>query len=259
MTDDVQFFEPRPGARIAYRKTEGTSKTLPAVMFMGGFRSDMTGTKAAYLEERCRARGQTFVRYDYSGHGQSGTDFMDCTVSTWLADSEAVIDTLLTGPVIVVGSSLGGWLALLLAQRRPQRVAGLVLLAPAPDFPEDIWNLEFGTEERRHVETTGVFYRPSSYGDPYPLTRALFQDAKNHLLLDKRSVYPCAIHILHGKADPDVPWQKSERIMEQSMAPSIRVTWIDDGDHRLSRDQDLKLLDDTVVEMLRLPRIEAAK
>ena len=163
------------------------------------------------------------------------------------------------GPVIVVGSSLGGWLALLLAQRRPQRVAGLVLLAPAPDFPDDIWNLEFGEEERRHVEKTGMFYRPSNYGDPYPLTRALFQDAKNHLLLDKRSVYPCAIHILHGKADPDVPWQKSERIMEQSMAPSIRVTWIDDGDHRLSRDQDLKLLDDTVVEMLRLPRIEAAK
>lgn len=254
-----QTFSPRKDVTLAYHKTEGASKTLPGVMFMGGFRSDMTGTKAQFLETQCKRRHQTFLRFDYSGHGASSGQFVSCTLTTWLRDAEAMFDQLTKGPQIIVGSSMGGWLAMLLAQSRVPRVKGLILLAPAPDFSEDIYNKEFGEEERRHLAKKGVIYRPSNYGDPYPLTLGLFNDARRHLLLERRSVYQCPVRIIHGKKDPDVPWRKSERILEQSSCPDAKIIWVEDGDHRLSRDQDLTLLDETLVELSQLQRLEGAK
>lgn len=252
-------FAPRKGAAIAYRKITGSSTVLPGVIFLGGFRSDMTGTKASFLEEQCKQRNQTFVRFDYTGHGASSGKFEAGNISTWLADAEAVLEQVTSGPQILVGSSMGGWLAMLVALNKPQRIKGLLLIAPAPDFSEDIYRKEFGEEERRHLDKKGVIYRPSSYGDPYPLTLGLFTDARKHLLLTKKHVYDCPMHIIHGRKDADVPWQKAERIMEQSMAPRAKLTFIEDGDHRLARPEDLRVIDDALAEMSQLPKLEAAK
>lgn len=254
-----ETFQPRRDVTLAYRRTTGKSKTLPGVMFLGGFRSDMTGTKATFLEEQCKRRHQSCVRFDYSGHGASGGKFEQGNITTWLQDAEAVFDKLTEGPQIVVGSSMGGWIALLLAAKKPERIKGIVLLAPAPDFSEDIYTKEFGEEERRHLAKKGLIYRPSNYGDPYPLTLQLFNDARRHLLLDKRTLLYAPLRIIHGKKDEDVPWQKSERILEQVVSPDARVVWVEDGDHRLSRPQDLALLDEAVVELSHLQRLEAAK
>lgn len=248
MTDPLQTLSPRPGVSIAYHKTPGTAAALPGAIFMGGFRSDMTGTKATYLEEHCRLRGQGFVRFDYTGHGASSGRFENACISQWLQDSLDVFDNLTPGPQIVVGSSLGGWLALLLAIRRPARTAGLVLLAPAPDFTEDIFS-GFGDKERTTLAQNGVVYLPSAYGDPYPLTQKLFDDARQYLLLQKEIPVNCPVRIIHGRQDADVPWRKSERIKEKLAAGDVKITWVQDGDHRLSRDQDLKLMDETVQEL----------
>ena len=244
---------------IAYNKTTGKSKTLPGVMFLGGFHSDMTGTKATFLEEKCAQRHQSYVRFDYTGHGQSGGRFEEGNISTWLSDAEAVLEKLTSGPQILVGSSMGGWIALLLALKRPERLKGLVLLAPAPDFSEDIYYEEFGEEERRHLALKGTVYRPNNYGEPYPLTKQLFEDAKKHLLLDRRHLLYVPLRIINGKEDPDVPWEKSEEILESFVSPDAKVYWVEDGDHRLSRPEDLELINETVVGLSQLPRLEAAK
>lgn len=241
-----EFLSPRPGVRIAYHLFSGASKTLPGVLFCGGFRSDMTGTKATFLEDHCRAHEQSFVRFDYTGHGQSSGKFEDGTIGSWFQDAADVFDTLTEGPQIVVGSSMGGWIALLLARARKSRMAGLVGLAPAPDFTEDVYTREFGEEERHHLADKGVIYMPSAYGEPYPLTAALFADGRNHLLLRDRIDLPFPVRLIHGKHDPDVPWQKSEHIMRQLVCPDADVIWIADGDHRLSRPEDLRILGDTV-------------
>ncbi len=252
-------FTPRGGNALAYNQTKGKSKTLPGVMFMGGFRSDMTGTKATYLEQNCIRRHQSFLRFDYSAHGASGGIFTEQTISSWLRDSEAVFDKLTEGDQIVVGSSMGGWLALLLALNKPERIKGLILLAPAPDFSEDIYNNEFGEEERRHLDQKGMIYRASSYGDPYPLTKQLFEDGKKNLLLTGRIVLPMAVRIIHGKKDADVPWEKSVTLMDKLRSPDYKAIWVNDGDHRLSRDSDLKLIDETVAELSQMKRLEAAQ
>ena len=249
MTDSPALFSPRTHVNIAHHHVKGASKTLPGVMFCGGFRSDMTGTKATYLEQQCRARSQSFVRFDYTGHGQSSGAFEEGTISSWFQDALDVFDTLTEGPQIVVGSSMGGWIALLLARARKARMAGLIGLAPAPDFTEDVYNHEFGEEERRHLAANGVIYIPSSYGDPYPLTAALFEDGKKHLLLKDRIDMPFPVRLIHGKQDPDVPWQKSEHILRQLICPDADIIWIDDGDHRLSRPEDLALIDKTVLDL----------
>lgn len=255
---NVETFSPRRDAVIAYRKSTGSSKTLPGVMFLGGFRSDMTGTKAAYLEEQCAARHQSYVRFDYTGHGASNGKFEQGNISTWLADATEVLDQLTSGPQILVGSSMGGWIALLLALQRKERLAGLIGIAPAPDFSEDIYNKEFGEEERRHLVKKGIIYRESQYGDPYPLTLQLFQDAKRHLLLQKPINIDCPVRLIHGKKDPDVPWEKSVKIREMLTSGDVAVTFIDDGDHRLSRPEDLALIDKAVVELSHRHQLKAS-
>jgi pimeloyl-ACP methyl ester carboxylesterase len=242
-------FSPRKGITLAYHRTKGKSKSLPGVIFMGGFRSDMTGTKATFLEEQCQKRNQSYLRFDYTGHGASSGKFEDGTIGAWLQDSVDALDHLTEGPQIVIGSSMGGWLMLLLGLERPDRVAGMIGLAAAPDFSEDIYHHEFSEEHRRHLAQKGIVYMPNDYADPHPLTRHLFEEARNHLLLNKTIPIHFPVRLIHGKKDADVPWQKSEKTLEKLAARDKKILWVEDGDHRLSRPQDLQLIDETLVEL----------
>lgn len=241
-------FSPRPDVTIAYHRTGGKSD-VPGVIFCGGFMSDMAGSKATFLEAQCKKRGQSYVRFDYTGHGLSSGKFEEGNISSWRADTLDVFDHLTMGPQILIGSSMGGWLALLAAMVRPDRVAGLIGLAAAPDFSEDIYHHEFKEEERRHLSKTGVVYMESAYGPPYPLTQQLFEDGKKHLILHKVIPIKCPVRLIHGKRDPDVPWQKSEQIKKQLMTNHCEVIFVEDGDHRLSRPQDMQLIDDKLKEL----------
>lgn len=242
----------RPGVTIAYRRHAGKAKGLPGVLFCGGFRSDMQGIKAAYLEAQCEKRDQSFVRFDYTGHGFSSGKFEDGCIGSWLEDALEVFDNLTKGPQIVVGSSMGGWIALLLALRRRERVAGLVGLAPAPDFTEHIYTETFGEEERRHLLKTGLVYLPNDFGPPHPLTKNLFDDGRKHLLLRAKIPLTCPVRLIHSRKDASVPWQTSEKIREMLTSTDVRTAFLDDGDHRLSREQDLELIDGAVAELGRL-------
>lgn len=235
------------GATIAYRRSEGST---PGVIFMGGFKSDMTGTKAVALESFCRGRGTAFVRFDYQGHGASSGRFEEGSIGQWSRDALAVFDRLTEGPQIVVGSSMGGWMMLLTALARPERVAGLIGIAAAPDFTEDlIWSTLDETDRATLMET-GVLLKPSDYGDPYAYTRLLVEDGRDHLLLRGTIPLTCPVRLLHGMRDADVPWRTSQRIAERLAGDDVRITLVKDGDHRLSRDQDIALLCRTVGEML---------
>lgn len=245
-----QTFSPRPGTTLGYVQTTG-SGDLPGVIFLSGYKSDMTGTKATYLEAQCRKRGQPFVRFDYTGCPASSGDFNDGTIGLWAEDTLAVIDQLTTGPQILVGSSMGGWLALLAALKRPERVHSLVLIAAAPDFTEEIWRDEFTDAQRAEVEKNGIIYTPSNYGDPYSFTRAFFEDGRQNLLLNAPMDIRVPVRLLHGREDDSVPWEKSEKIKSLLTSDDVEITWIDDGDHRLSRDPDLLLIDAKIVELSR--------
>ena len=228
----------RPGgATIAYRRLDGSE---PGVMFMGGFRSDMTGTKAMALEAACRAAGRAFVRFDYSGHGQSSGDFLDGTIGGWRDEAVAVLDEAARGRQVLVGSSMGGWIMLLAALARPARIAGLVGIAAAPDFTEDLmWN-RYGEEMRAELKAKGVIHVPSDYDDEdYPIAYRLIEEGRRHLLLRRPIPVHCPIRLLHGKRDVDVPWMTASRIAEQVLSEDVRVFLVPDGDHRLAREQDL--------------------
>ncbi|HTY67451.1 MAG TPA: alpha/beta hydrolase [Alphaproteobacteria bacterium] len=235
------------GVSIAYHRTRGKS---PGVVFLGGFMSDMTGTKAVTLEEFCRARGQAFLRFDYRGHGASSGRFEDGTIGLWADDALAAFDQLTDGPQILVGSSMGGWIALLTALARRGRVAGLVGIAAAPDFTEDLlWNA-FPPDQRAALLREGVLRLPSEYSDkPYSIALKLIEDGRRHLLLRETIDLACPVRLLHGMRDPDVPWQRSVKLAEQLAAPDVRVVLVKDGDHRLSREQDLALLCRSVEEL----------
>ncbi|RJF76063.1 alpha/beta hydrolase [Rhodopseudomonas palustris] len=228
--------------RVAVRARPGTS---PALFWLGGFNSDMTGTKAVALDQCAAERGRACVRFDYSGHGESSGAFADGTIGRWLEDALAVFDRFAEGPQVVIGSSMGGWMALLLAReliRRdagPASLTGMVLIAPAPDFTEALMWKGFSAEIRRQIETEGVWMRPSDYGAPYPITRALIEDGRNHLLLGGAISTGCPVRILQGKQDPDVPWTHAFALTEHLPCEDVVLTLIQDGDHRLSRPQDI--------------------
>ncbi|MBX6747201.1 MAG: alpha/beta hydrolase, partial [Acetobacteraceae bacterium] len=221
------------GVELAWRRIAGRG---PGVVFLGGFNSDMTGTKAEDLAAFCTARGRAFLRFDYSGHGASGGRFVDGTIGRWAEDAACVLDRLTEGPQILVGSSMGGWIALLLALRRPERVKALVGIAAAPDFTARI-SEELPSEGRAAIQRDGVWHRPSAYGDPYPITRALLEEGHNHLLLQGPVPLSIPIRLLHGQQDPDVPWELSLRIAKAITGPDVQVVLVKDGDHRLSRPQ----------------------
>jgi pimeloyl-ACP methyl ester carboxylesterase len=247
MTEESGKLDRGDGIELAWRRRAGRG---PGVVFLGGFNSDMTGSKAEDLSAFCAERGQAFLRFDYSGHGASGGRFVDGTIGRWAADAEAVLDALTEGPQVLIGSSMGGWIALLTALARPDRVAGLIGIAAAPDFTQRLMWDAMAPPERTTLERDGVLYVPSQYGEPTPITRALIRDGANHLVLTGRISIHCPVRLLHGQADPDVPWELALQIAEQIETPDVRVILIKDGDHRLSRPADLDLLRQTVAALL---------
>jgi pimeloyl-ACP methyl ester carboxylesterase len=253
---DPAFIEVGQGSamrRIAVRARAGAA---PGLLWLGGFKSDMTGTKALALDSWAAEHGRACVRFDYSGHGESGGQFVDGTIGRWLEESLAAFEQFCRGPQVVVGSSMGGWMALLLARELAKRangasVAGLVLIAPAPDFTEELMWKGFSPEIRREIETNGVWMRPSEYGDgsPYPITRALIEEGRNHLLLGGSIEVGCPVRILQGAKDPDVPWQHAFTLVHRLPADDVVLTMIQDGDHRLSRPQDIARIIAAVTEI----------
>lgn len=236
------------GAAIAYHALAGRN---PGVVFLHGLMSDMEGGKALALEAFCEARGQAFLRFDTYGHGRSSGRFQDGTIGRWADDAVAVLDRLTTGPQVLVGSSMGGWVALLAALRRPGRVAGLVGIAAAPDFTEDLVWREFTPAQRHALLTEGVVSLPSGHGeDPYVISRALIDEGRNHLLLADAVNLSCPVRLIHGLRDADVPWRTSERLAGQLAAEDVVLTLVKDGDHRLSRPQDLARMVGVVAGLL---------
>jgi pimeloyl-ACP methyl ester carboxylesterase len=248
----IEVGEGNTARRIAVRARLGAS---PGLIWLGGFNSDMTGTKAVALDAWAAERGRACVRFDYSGHGESGGAFIDGTIGRWLEESVAVFERFCRGTQVVIGSSMGGWMALLLAREIARRqlslasLAGLVLIAPAPDFTEQLmWN-GFPPEVREEIRTRGVWMRPSQYGDPYPITRALIEEGRNHLLLGSAIDVGCPVRILQGAQDPDVPWQHAFALAHRLPSEDVVLTMIQDGDHRLSRPQDIARIIAAVAEI----------
>jgi len=227
----------------------------PGLFWLGGFKSDMKGTKAEALDQWARDVGRAMVRFDYSGHGESGGDFLDGTIGRWLEDSLAVFDAFCHSPQVVIGSSMGAWLALLLSRelsRRPRpgaTVAGLVLIAPAVDFTEELMWKRFPPEVKREIEQKGVWARPSQYSEePYPITRTLIEEGRNHLLLHGMIETGCPVRILQGVQDADVPWQHALELSARFARDDVVLTMVKDGDHRLSRPEDIERLIAAVAE-----------
>jgi pimeloyl-ACP methyl ester carboxylesterase len=237
---------------IAVRVREGGP---PGLIWLGGFKSDMKGTKAEALDQWAAEHGRAMVRFDYSGHGESGGAFTDGTIGRWLDECVAVFDAFCRGPQVVIGSSMGGWLALLLlralARRSPPAasVAGVVLIAPAVDFTEELMWKAFPAEVKRELEEKGFWMRPSQYGEePYPITRALIEEGRNHLLLGGMIETGCPVRILQGVQDPDVPWQHAVELTSRFARDDVVLTLVKDGDHRLSRPEDIERLIAAVAE-----------
>lgn len=244
-----------PRRRIAIRAREGTASGL---FWLGGFKSDMRGTKAVALHEHATKSGRACIRFDYSGHGESSEKFEDGTISVWLEDALAVFASRARGPQIVVGSSMGGWMALLLARALAEnpslvpnaKLAGLVLIAPAPDFTEELMWKNFSEEVKKEIETKGQWERPSVYGDdPYPITKKLIEDGRKHLIMGKPIQVKCPVRILQGVLDPDVPWQHAMKLVSCLAQDDVTLTLVKDGDHRLSRPEDIERLLKTVDEL----------
>jgi len=212
------------------------------VVWLGGFRSDMSGTKAQALADWAQAGGHSFVRFDYFGHGESSGAFEAGTISRWRADALAVIEALTDGPVVLVGSSMGGWISCLLAMAHPERIAALLLIAPAPDFTEKLMAPEMTAASRAEMAATGVWLRPSDYGDPYPITGQLLEDGATWSILPGPVAIDCPVRILQGGADPDVPWRHALALAEAITGEDVVFSLIKDGDHRLSRPQDIERL-----------------
>ena len=223
----------------------------PGVVFLGGFRSDMTGTKAVALEDYCRRRGQAFLRFDYRGHGVSSGRFEDGTIGAWADDALLCFDRLTQGPQVLVGSSMGGWIMLLVAHARLARIHGLVGIAAAPDFTEDLMWDAFMPEERARLLGDGVIEQPSDYSaEPHRITLGLIEEGRRHLLLRAPIPIDCSVRLLHGIDDADVPWETSVRLARQLTGPDVTVTLVKGGDHRLSGESDLVRLRATVEELL---------
>jgi pimeloyl-ACP methyl ester carboxylesterase len=238
------------GSRLAWRAVDGAA---PAVVWLGGFKSDMTGTKAQALAEWAWSQGRAFIRFDYFGHGASSGDFRDGTVTRWRDDALAVIDQLTKDELVLVGSSMGGWIACLAAMARPERVKALVLVAPAPDFTEKLMTPQIPPEGRRDLDQAGVWLRPSDYGEPYPITRELLEDGARWSILGGEPVpIEIPVRILQGAEDPDVPWTHALELAQALKSPDVVFGLIKDGDHRLSRPQDLERLVAAVNEMVTL-------
>ncbi|MBX3479941.1 MAG: alpha/beta hydrolase [Caulobacter sp.] len=235
------------GEAVAWRKVDGAG---PTVVWLGGFMSDMAGTKAEALAQWALARGRGYVRFDYLGHGESSGEFRAGTISRWREDALAVIDRLTDGPLVLVGSSMGGWISCLVAAVRPERLAGMVLIAPAADFTEKLMLPGFPPEAHEALAATGEWLRPSLYDEGgYPITRTLLEDGARWSILPGPVPVEAPVRILQGGEDPDVPWTHALELAHALRSRDVVFSLIKDGDHRLSRDQDIALLLAAVEEL----------
>ncbi|QQG36339.1 MAG: alpha/beta hydrolase [Micavibrio aeruginosavorus] len=241
------FLQRTDGPMVAYCRYQPVDTKHPAVLFLGGFRSDMQGSKALYLDQACRAREQPFVRFDYRGHGLSGGDFKQGTIGLWLKDALDILDQLTAGPVVLVGSSMGGWIGLLLARCRPARICGFIGVAAAPDFTRGIWDERMSAEDRKIMQQQGFIQVPNHYGaEPYVITQSLIEDGARHYILETPPLIGGQIHLVQGMKDEDVVWRTASRLqaaLEQAGNPSVQVHFVEEGNHRLSRPDDLVLID----------------
>lgn len=236
----------RGGERLAWRRIDGEG---PTVLWLGGLKSDMTGSKAQALADAAAARGWSFLRFDYSAHGASSGRWENATIGAWREDSLAVIDQLTEGPLVLVGSSMGGWQACLAALARPDRVKAVVLIAPAPDFTEALMRPSIPPEGLRELELNGVWHEPSEYDEPLPITRRLLDEAREHLILGGPIPIRCSVRILQGQADPTVPWAHALKLADALESEDVVFTLVKGGDHRLSTPADLERLIRTVAEL----------
>ena len=246
---EVRGILPRPdGEQVALRSIDGSG---PTVVWLGGFKSEMAATKAQALADWATSRGRAYVRFDYFGHGESSGVFGDGTISRWRADALAVIDERTKGDLVLAGSSMGGWIACLTALARPERVKALVLIAPAADFTEKLMAPEIPPEGRAALAADGVWMRPSQYGAPYPITCTLLEDGVRWSILNGAPIgIRTPVRILQGGQDPDVPWRHALALAEAMAGDDVVFTLIKDGDHRLSRSQDIARLIATVEEVI---------
>lgn len=238
----------RGGERLAWRAVDGNG---PTVVWLGGFKSDMVGTKAQALAEAARARGWSFLRFDYSAHGESTGVWEETTIGRWRADALAVIDQLTEGPLVLVGSSMGGWMACLAAVERPERLHALVLVAPAPDFTEKLMRPKIPPEGLRELELNGVWMEPSEYDEPLPITRKLLDEGREHLIMDGPIPIRCPVRILQGQRDDPVPWAHALKLADLLESEDVVFTLVKSGDHRMSGPADLERLIETVAEARR--------
>ncbi|MBV9239706.1 MAG: alpha/beta hydrolase [Xanthobacteraceae bacterium] len=250
----IEFLEIGPGSDQRAIAVAAQPGEAPGIFWLSGFKSDLRGTKAQALAAWARNANRACVRFDYSGHGQSGGEFLDGTMTRWLEESVAVFEHFCRGPQVVVGSSMGGWLALLLARELKRRgaaesLAGLVLIAPAVDFTEVLMWSKLPAKIKRELETKGVWIRPSQYeADGYPITRRLIEDGRAHLLLGGMIETGCPVRILQGVLDPDVPWGHAVELVSRLAQDDVVLTLVKDGDHRLSRPEDIERLITAVSE-----------
>jgi pimeloyl-ACP methyl ester carboxylesterase len=237
------------GRKLAYHQTIGTG---PGVVFLGGYRSDMTGTKAVFLQDWAERTGRAFLRFDYSGHGQSSGKFEDGGIGHWFADAHAIIAALTTGPQVLVGSSMGGWIALLVARAMPDRVAGLVGVAAAPDFTQDLMWDSYSEAQRQALQTIGWIEEPSEYSDePYVITKRFLDDGAQYQVLRSPLALPFPVRLLQGTADIDVPPAVALRLMDHAESPDLRLTLVKGADHRFSIPECLAMIAQAVEEVSR--------
>jgi len=235
---------------LAYRRREAVNTDLPEIVFLSGFRSDMMGNKATFLDAYAEKTGQGFTRFDYMGHGESGGSFLDGTIGEWLSNTLHIIDTITRGKLILVGSSMGGWIMTLAALARPERVHALIGIAAAPDFTTELLLARFSPQQVDEFKRQGIAHVPSSENPSDPIAWHLIEESTAHMVLDKHHLpIACPVHFLHGLDDRDVPWQMSERLMKKITATDASLTLIKGGDHRLSTDSDLRRLETLITEM----------
>lgn len=246
MSETEGFLERPDGERIGWRRVAGEG---PTVVWLGGFRSDMAGTKAQALADWALAGGRAYVRFDYFAHGQSSGDFAAGTITRWRLDVLGVLQRLVEGPAVLVGSSMGGWLACLAAMAKPERVAGLVLVAPAADFTDKLMAPGIPPEGHADLARDGVWLRPSAYGEPYPISRALLEDGARWSILPGPVPIEVPVRVLQGAQDPDVPWAHALELANALNGADVVFSLIKDGDHRLSRPQDIARLIAAVEEL----------
>ena len=237
------FLHTADGEKIAYEMSAGAGPTL---IWCGGLKSDMDGSKATHLHRWAEARGQGFIRFDYFGHGISSGEFTDGTMSRWASDIEVVMNELSADPIILVGSSMGGWAALLAAIENKKRIAGLVLINPAPDFTEKLTVAGWSEDQIKALEEDGVVYEPSGYEEPYAYSKALIEDGRARQILDGPIPLNCPIRILQGYEDSVVPWEHSKRLIDMLTSSDVTYSLVAGGDHSLSRPSDLKLIETAV-------------